>query len=123
MFQHRVHLFSIGLEYNAGAGTDLPAGQEALDKYYSNFYSLNPVEERGVPNTEYSDLNQRCTKVVGGVCAVIGDDSVRLTTLGSTSRGIPRKEWEIPLPVVDPVDYTLCPDANVIAFVKLQGMM
>ena len=111
------------MEYNAGAGINLVGGKEALNEYYSNLYSLCPVEDRGVPNTASSDFDERRIKVttVGGVCAMV-KDSVRLFTLGSASRGIPHKEWEIPLPVADPADYTHYPGADVIAFVELQGI-
>lgn len=72
-------------------------------------------------NAEISDINERRIKVIGGVCAIVRD-SARFVRLGSTSRGIPPKEWEIPLPVADPAEYTHYPGADVIAFVELQGM-
>ena len=56
-------------------------------------------------------------KTAGGVHAVL-TDSVRLFTLGSTSRGIPFKEWEIPCPINDPIDWKIYPCANLIAFVE-----
>ena len=51
----------------------------------------------------------------GDVYAIL-DDSVRLFTLGSASRGIPFKEWRIPLPVGAVDDYCFHPGADVIAF-------
>jgi len=61
-------------------------------------------------------------KVVGGVIAVV-DESVRLFTLGSPSRMIPYKEWEVPLPIPAPKDYGFYPGADVIAFFELQEEM
>lgn len=58
----------------------------------------------------------------GGVCAVLEDDSVRLFTLGSASRRIPDKEWEIPLPVTSPAKCALYPGADVIVFAYLQQL-
>lgn len=55
-------------------------------------------------------------KIAGGVCAVVKDDSVLLSTLGSASRGTQRKEWKVPLPAANPRDYCFYPDADVMAF-------
>ena len=60
-------------------------------------------------------------KSAGGVFAII-EESVRLITLGSASRGIPHREWEIPLPVTDIEDYCLYPGEDVIAFFEKQGV-
>ena len=46
---------------------------------------------------------------------------VRLFIPGSASRRIPRKEWEIPLPVVDLEDFAFFPCADVIAFVETKA--
>ena len=54
----------------------------------------------------------------GGVYAIL-EDSVRLFTLGSHSRGIPSKEWRIPLPVSHVDDYCFHPGADVIAFLDV----
>ena len=58
----------------------------------------------------------------GGVYVII-KESVRLFAPGSALRGIPHKEWEIPLPILDPTNFCFYPDADVIAFTKLQEAM
>lgn len=68
------------------------------------------------------DPLKKFTKAVGGVFAIAVGGSVQLFTLGSASRRIPHKEWEIPVPA--PLycleGYDFYPGSNVIAFVKLE---
>ena len=60
-------------------------------------------------------------KVAGGVYAIL-EDQVQLFALGSVSRGIPYKEWAIPLPVIASQDYGFYPGADIIAFLEVQGL-
>ena len=57
-------------------------------------------------------------RTAGGVHAAV--DSARLFNPGSAPRRIPYKEWEILLPIADPIDYCFYPGAGVIAFVELR---
>ena len=62
----------------------------------------------------------RSMKTAGGIHAVIEDDSARLFVLGSASRGIPYRQWKIPLPATGPKQCGFCPRADVIAVVESQ---
>ena len=105
------------MEHNAAAGVSLTDSQKALLQYLSNLDSLRPGEKRTVGGLCPSS---RFLKTVGGITAVMEDDSVRLFSLGSPTRGIPYKEWEIPLPAVDILDgYCFYPGADVIAFLNV----
>jgi hypothetical protein len=108
--QHKIDLFSTGLEYNDGAGISLTDSREALLRYRSNPDPLCRIED------EYTDS----VRAAGGVYATMKDGLVRLFTLSSPSRGIQHREWVIPLPVTGLRYYCLYPGADVIAFVKLQ---
>jgi hypothetical protein len=110
LVQHRIDLFSAGLEYNPGAGVSLTDSREALLRYRS---SPDPLYR--IRNT----LQVGPVKAAGGVYATVKDDLVRLFTLSSPSRGIQHREWEIPFPAEDLRHYGLYPGADVIAFVKL----
>jgi hypothetical protein len=118
LIKHKIDLFAAGLEYNPGAGVSLADSREALLQYRSNLDSLCPIEERTVESPWEGDMG--LVKTAGGVCAIVKGGSVRLVTLGSASRGIPNKEWEIPAPVANQLDYCFYPGADVIAFVNLQ---
>ena len=59
-----------------------------------------------------------CVGMTGGVYGMV-EDSIRLFTLGSASRGIPCKEWEISSPVNDVEGYCFYPGADVIAFLDV----
>ena len=103
------------------AGIDLAESRKALHQYLSNLELFSPVEERTVenPRINYGIDN---IKAAGGVIAVM-NESVRLFTLGSSSRRIPHKEWEIPLPTVTSENYDFYPGADIIAFVEVQSVM
>ena len=118
LIQHRMELHAAGLKYNPRAGISLSDSRNALLQYRSNLESLRPAEERKMGNTWMDEI---FSVSGGGVYALITGDAVQLITLGSASRGIPQKEWEIPLPVINPEYYCLCPGADVIVFSKRLG--
>ena len=120
MIQHKLDLFATGFEYNAGAGISLADSREALLRYRSSLDTLRPIGERTVESRRAYGADSAST--VGGVCAIVKEDSVRLFTLGSSSRGIPYNEWEIPTPVINPWYSCFYPGADVIAFLDLQEM-
>jgi hypothetical protein len=114
LVQHRIYLFSVGLEYNAGAGVSLTDSQEALLRYRSNPDPLCQIE-----NVRQDPLNS--IRTTSGVHAAVMDGSVRLFTLSSPSREIQHREWTIPLPVAwQQRHYCFFPGADVIAFFELQ---
>jgi hypothetical protein len=115
LVQHRIDLFSVGLEYNAVAGVSLTDSQEALLRYRSNPDPLCQIE-----NIRQDPLNS--IRTTGGVHAALKDGLVRLFTLSSPSRGIQHREWKIPLPVAHQGHYCFFPGADVIAFLELQQL-
>ena len=121
MIQHKIDLFATGLEYNAAAGIDLTESRKALLQYNSSLGSLHPVEERVVGEVHVG--NDYRFQTAGGVHAVFVNESVRLFSLGSASRGIPYKEWEIPSPINYSTGYHIYPAADLIVFVERQSCM
>ena len=117
LVQHKIDLFKAGLQYNAAAGVDLSESRKALLQYNTCLESLHPIDERVVdlpqPDGDYF------LRTAGGVHAVV-KDSVRLFNPGSAPRRIPYEEWEIPLPIADPIGYCFYPGADIIAFVELR---
>ena len=82
-----------------------------------SYDALSPIEETTVDDLQ-TPHEWMDAEAAGGVYATL-KDKVRLFALGSVSRGIPYKEWEIPLPVIMPHSYGFYPDADIIAFLKL----
>jgi hypothetical protein len=119
LIQHKIDLFSAGFEHNATAKIDLDDSQKALTQYKSGVDSLSPIEERVVDNLPPEYLS---TKAVGGIHAIINSDSASLFALGSASRGIPYKQWEIKLPTSGPQGCGFCPRADIFATAKLEGV-
>ena len=82
--------------------------------------ALCPVEEITVENIRIPDDDDDL-QAVGGIYTIV-KESARMFTMGSHSRGIPYKQWGIPLPgAVE--SYGFCPDADVIAFIELREVM
>ena len=111
-------LHAAGLEYNPAAGLDLPESQRAFHEHLSKSNSLSFVQKMAEFDRRYKGL-RRGSKTVGGVHAVEAG-SLHLFALGSASPGMPRKEWEIPIPGFLVDGYSFCPDADVVAFVEWQ---
>ena len=82
--------------------------------------SLSPIEERVVDNLPVEYVS---TETVGGIHASINHDSAWLFALGSASRGIPYKQWEIKLPTSGLQKCGFCPRADVFVIVKVEGVM
>ena len=117
LVQHKLDLHAVGLEHNPAAGIDLTESRKTFSQYLASYDALSPIEEREVVGLR-APYSYKDVKVVDGVHAIL-KDTVRLFTLRPVSRGIPYKEWEIPLPVTAPCGYGFYPDADIIAFVKL----
>ena len=119
MIQHKLDLSDAGFKDNVAAGLSLVEKREALHRYHSNLNSLRPIEERRV-NDLPIPYDRPISKVAGGIYAIV-TESVRLFTLGSASRRMPYKEWEIPLPFPGSNlgGYDFYPGEDVIAFVEL----
>ena len=121
MIDHKIELYAAGFEYNPAAGIDLAESGKALSQHLSNLYQLRPAEGWEAKNLRVKD-NVDNVKSSGGVIAIV-NESVRLFVLGSSSRKIPSKEWEIPLPPIELENYGFYPAADIIAFVELQEML
>ena len=111
-------LFSSGLEYSMAAGVSLDDSRRALLQYLSSLDSLRPIEERTTDCNWPKDVI--LDEPASGVYPAVNGSSVRLFVPGSTSRGIPHKEWEVPLPVADLEGFGFYPGADIIAFVEFQ---
>ena len=118
LLQHKIDLFSVGLEYNEAAGVSLEHSRKALLRYCESLDALQPIEERIVDRNWPEHMESE--RPAGGIFPTITGSSARLFAPGSASRGIPHKEWEIPLPDIDLASYGFYPCADVIALVELQ---
>jgi hypothetical protein len=116
LIQHKLELYAVGLEHNPAAGIDLAGSRDALRRYLTGLIRLSPIEERMVKDLQIPDVDE--AKVAGDVYAIV-NDRVRLFTPGSVSRGIPYKDWAIPLPAASLENSGFYPGADIIAFVEL----
>jgi len=114
-------LHSVGLEHNPAAGIDLTESRKAFRRHLASYDTLSPIEETTVDDLQVP-YDWMDAEAAGGVYAILKDE-VRLFTLGSVSRGIPYKEWAIPLPVITLHSYGFYPGADIIAFLKLSEVL
>lgn len=55
---------------------------------------------------------------VSGTYGILWKNSIKFFTLGSVSRGIPGREWDIPLEGLKAKIFTFYPQANIVAVVE-----
>lgn len=58
------------------------------------------------------------TVVVCGTCGISWENSIKFYTLGSVSRGIPWKEWDITLEGLETKVFTFYPESDIIAIAE-----
>ena len=92
----------------------------ALEAYCKRWKSLEPIEEW---HKELPPANRRRFGVVGGTFGILLDNSAEFITLGSFSRGIPRKEWDVPLGDIEAFHFTVCPRANALVVLEVAALM
>lgn len=97
--QYRIDLLAVGLEDNPAAHRSLFDKQRALDEYRIKWDAFSPIQQRERKIEGFSCHSPQASN--SGVCAfAVGrwDKAIQFVTLESISRGIPRKEWKVPLP-------------------------
>ena len=104
LIQHQIDLLSAGLEYNASTRLRLANSQTAL-QYRLKVDSLYPVKSMAMEGLQL-DMGD-ITLAAGSVLAIMKNDSLLLSTLGSVSQGILHEKWKIPLLFTVPDRYTL----------------
>ena len=113
--QYEIDLFGAGLQRNPRSKTSLADCRAALEAYCSRWKTLDTAErwERAldVPNI-------RDATAVNGTYGILWGDSAKFFILGSASRGIPGKEWDVPLKHFEATGFTFYPQANVMAIVE-----
>ena len=120
MIQHKLDLHAAGFVYNPVAGVDLPERRRTFHEYLSSLDFLSSVRKRIVDGPEFQGQTAY-SKTAGGVYAIITEARVHLIALGSALRGIPYREWEIPVPSAFVEKYDFYPNADIVAFVVCQS--
>jgi len=105
------------LEDNPASDLTLAEKRRALDEYRTKWDTLNPIQkwEREVADFDYGHQASG-----HGVCGFVADTQkfIEFLTLKSVSRGIPRKEWKLPLPEFDFFNFAIYPPADALAVVE-----
>ena len=113
--QHEIDLFGAGLQRNPKTNMSLTDCRVALELYCRSWETLDPAEEwdDDLPSSAYKAAN-----LVGGTFGILWKNSVKFITLGSISRGIPRKEWDVSLKDLEASTFSFYPRANVLVVVE-----
>ena len=116
--QYEIDLFDLAVQHNPQTKVSLADCRAALGAYSKIREGLDPAEEwERVLDVSPSPM----AVAVSGTYGVLCRDSVEFFTLGSVSRGIPKREWEISLEHLDASIFTFYPRANVMAVVEEVG--
>ena len=117
--RYEIDLFGTGLQRNPRTKAPLMDCRAALKTYCEGWETLNPVEEWDV---DLESLACEAVNVVGGTVGILLEDSVKFITLGSILRGIPRKEWDIPLGDFESFYFAFCPRTDLLVIVEVEFM-
>ena len=114
--QHRIDLFAAGLEDNPASNLTLADKRRAFDEYRTKWETFNPIKkwESEVENF-YFGHHTSGSGVYGFVAGP--QKFIQFVTLESVSRGIPRREWKLPLPEFVFSGFGINPQADVLAVV------
>ena len=113
--QYEVDLFDAGLQPNPRTKASLADCRAALEAYSRRWGALDPAEKWD-KSLDVSTILEAV--VVSGTYGILWVNSIKFFTLGSVSRGIPKREWEIPLEHTEASIFTFYPQANVVAIVE-----
>lgn len=112
--KYEIELFAVGLQRNPRINTSIADCSKILSEYLGRWKTLDPTEEWTIAICASPDRDLDMV-VVGGVYGLYHEDRVKFFVLGSISRGIPRREWEIPAKEIKALAFTFYPQANVVA--------
>ncbi|KAF9643840.1 hypothetical protein BDM02DRAFT_3191141 [Thelephora ganbajun] len=115
--KNRIDLFTAGLEDNPAVNLTLADKRKAFYEHRMKWRTLEPVKKWQRTIGSIFNTGSRATAL--GVYAFIADSKefVEFITLESVSRGIPRKEWKLPLPDFALSDFAINPQADVLVVV------
>ena len=103
----------MGLEDNPASNLTLADKRRALDEYRTKWDTFNPTHKwKRVVDNLYCGP-QVCGPGVYGF--ISGSQRfIEFLTLESVSRGIPRKEWRLPLPEFELSSFAINPSADLL---------
>jgi len=110
--QYEIDLFAVGLERNPRVERSLANCRLALAAYCRKWETLDPAEkwEKALDVPGVQDVI-----AIGGTYGLLWEDSVKFFTLGSVLRGVPRREWDVPLKDSTGYVFAFYPRANIMA--------
>ena len=116
--QYEIDLFAVGLQRNPRIDAPIADCRLALASYRRRWETLHPVEKLNKDFCHRDRDHDWCRPnaiAVSGVHGLCWKDRVKFFTLGPTSRGIPSREWDIPLKDIKAHAFAFYPPANVMA--------
>ena len=87
----------------------------ALAAYRKRWENFDPAQKWDWV-LDVSDIREGVA--VSGVYGLLWKNSVKFFTLGSVSRGIPGREWDISFKHLEAKTFTFYPQANIMAIVE-----
>ena len=113
--KHRINLFAVGLKDNPFANLTLDDRKKAYERRpkWETFKPTERLQQAAGNPTTWNRVNML------GVYAFIADPRkfIEFITLESVSRGIPRKEWRLPLPHFALREFAIDPHADVLVII------
>jgi len=114
--QYEIDLFAAGLRRNprVEAVASLSERRASLAAYRRRLEAFDTEKWEKVLDVD----GVLEVTAVSGTYGILCRDSVGFITLGSVSRGIPRREWDISFKDHEARFFTFCPQADILAVVE-----
>ena len=91
----------------------------ALETYHGKWETLEPAVKW---SKDLGSPDYQAVSVASGTLGILWKDSAKFVTLGSISRGIPMRSWNIFFPYRGDCHFAFYPQANVLAIVEKAGL-
>ena len=77
---------------------------------------MHPIEKWA---KDFQPSVYQAVSVVSGTFGILWESSANFITLGSASRGIPRREWDIPFEHLRARGFAFYPQADILAVIEV----
>ena len=119
--QYEIDLFAVGLQRNPRIVAPISDCRLALASYRRRWGTLDPVEKLNKDFRLHAHYNWwPVATAVSGVHGLCWKNCVKFFTLRPTSRGIPNREWDIPLQDIEAHAFAFYPPVNIMAIAGIR---
>ena len=116
VIQYEIDLSGAGLQRNPRTRAPLADCRTAFEAYSKRWEASHSIEQW---TKDFRSSVYRAVSVVSGTFGILWKRSASFITLGSISRGIPRREWDISFKTLRARGFAFYPQADILAVIEV----